>query len=79
MTPDKERYILVVQNEGTDGPPVIIRLRRLLKCMLRSFGIRVVSIRPETPPELPIASRNNPSTPVIEAVEPIANGPRKLL
>ena len=79
MPTDKERYVIVVQAEGTDGPPVIIRLRRLLECMLRSFGIRVVSIRPETPPELPTSPRNEPSTPAVDAVQPIANDPGKPL
>jgi len=49
----KDRFVLVVEAEGRDGPPVIIRLRKFLKCALRSFGIRCVSIRPETPPDPP--------------------------
>jgi len=49
----KERFIITVEAEGRDGPPVIIRLRKFLKCALRSFGIRCVNIRPETPPDPP--------------------------
>ena len=74
MPTEKERFIIVVQNEGTDGPPVIIRLRRLLKCMLRSFGIRVVSIRPEHPDPNAFA-RAEPSAKPVDGVEPIANDP----
>jgi len=48
MTPEPEKFVITVRAEGP-GPPVPIRLRRLLKTMLRAYGVRCVSIRPETP------------------------------
>lgn len=38
------RYILELRAEGP-GPEGIIRLRRLLKCALRAFGLRCVDVR----------------------------------
>lgn len=43
-TPDRRRYHVALQSEGK-GPPADIRLRRLLKAALRSFGLRVVDVR----------------------------------
>ena len=74
MKPAREAYVITVVPTG-DGPPVPQRLKRLLKVLLRGYGLRCTRIAPETPPELPIASRNNPSTPAVEAAEPIASGP----
>jgi hypothetical protein len=40
----EERYIVTMKPEGA-GPPGIIRLRRALKCLLRSFGLRAIDVR----------------------------------
>jgi len=71
----KERYILIVQNEGTDSPSIAIRLRKFLKCALRSFGIRCVSIRPERPPD-PDAFKPPPPGSMPVAVPPRPPVPR---
>jgi hypothetical protein len=42
------RYEITITPEGHDPAPVAIRLRRWLKAGLRSFGLRVLSVR-ETP------------------------------
>lgn len=41
------RVLLVVTDAGggPDRPPFPIRLRRAMKCLLRSFGVRCVVIR----------------------------------
>ena len=52
MTPEPEKFVITVRCEGP-GPPVPIRLRRLLKTMLRSYGVRCIRIAPERPPDPP--------------------------
>lgn len=49
-----DRYEIVVRAEGP-GPAAAIRLRRFLKCALRSFGLRCLGIRqiPQIPPTPP--------------------------
>jgi hypothetical protein len=42
--PPRDRWQVTLQAEGA-GPPVYVRLKRCLKNMLRSFGIRAVDIR----------------------------------
>jgi hypothetical protein len=43
--PDESRlFTLELRAEG-DGPPAVIRLRRLLKASLRNFGLRCVDVR----------------------------------
>lgn len=44
---DRPRVLLEVTDAGggPDIPPFTIRLRRALKCLLRSFGVRCVVIR----------------------------------
>ena len=43
----RERFRLVIQDAGDrNNVPVMPRLRRLLKAMLRGYGIRCVDIRP---------------------------------
>ncbi len=45
--PPRERFTLTIQNAGDhNNVPVAPRLRRLLKAMLRAYGIRCVDIRP---------------------------------
>lgn len=45
--PESPRVLLVVTDAGggPDAPPFMIRLRRALKCLMRSFGVRCVIIR----------------------------------
>ena len=44
---DRERFTLTIQDAEPRNPvPVAPRLRRLLKSMLRAYGIRCVDIRP---------------------------------
>jgi hypothetical protein len=52
-TPNAGKIIFSVdlRAEG-QGPPVEIRLRRFLKCALRSFGLRAVEVR-QTQPQTP--------------------------
>jgi len=52
MTPEPEKFVITVRAEGP-GPPVPQRLKRLLKVMLRAYGVRCVRIAPETPPDPP--------------------------
>lgn len=44
---DRPRVLLEVTDAGggPDAPPFMARLRRALKCLLRSFGVRCVVIR----------------------------------
>ena len=43
----RERFTLTIQDAGDrNSVPVAPRLRRLLKSMLRAYGIRCVDIRP---------------------------------
>lgn len=45
--PLREQFILKIQDAGDrNSVPVAPRLRRLLKSMLRAYGIRCVDIRP---------------------------------
>jgi hypothetical protein len=45
--PPRERFTLTIQDAGDrNSVPVAPRLRRLLKSMLRGYGIRCVDIRP---------------------------------
>ena len=45
--PDRERFSLTTQNAGDrHGIPIAPRLRRLLKVMLRGYGIRCITILP---------------------------------
>lgn len=46
--PNLEQVLLTLRAEGP-GPPPAIRLRRALKCLLRSFGLRCVSIEESRP------------------------------
>ncbi len=48
----RRRLILTLEDTGR-LVPLFIRVRRLLKLMLRSFGLRVVDVRFE-PPELEV-------------------------
>jgi hypothetical protein len=41
-------YLVALRAEG-DGPPPAVRLRRLLKCCLRAFGLRALRVE-EMPP-----------------------------
>jgi hypothetical protein len=44
--PDRARFELVIRDAGKPGDaPTINRLRRLLKSMLRAYGLRCVTIR----------------------------------
>lgn len=58
---DQPLFRLDLRAEG-DGPPVEIRVRRVLKNMLRSYGLRCVRAEmmadkpQETPPRLPDSS-----------------------
>lgn len=46
--PDRPRFVLLIEDAGGDRPaPVEVRLRRLLKAMLRWFGLRCVEVRPD--------------------------------
>jgi hypothetical protein len=45
MNAEPTEFVLRIRARPGDVP-TIIRLRRLLKCMLRSFGFVVESIRP---------------------------------
>ncbi len=45
-----EVWTLTLRAEG-DGPPVEIRVRRVLKWLLRSFGLRCVRVSEERQPE----------------------------
>ena len=48
----KQTVTLTLRNEpGHEYAPFAVRLRRLLKCMLRSYGLRCVSIGPSGPDE----------------------------
>ena len=78
MKPAREAYVITVVPTG-DGPPVPQRLKRLLKVLLRGYGLRCTRIAPETPPELPTSSRNNPSAKPVDATQTIASGPGKPL
>lgn len=41
--PEAEKFTIVIVSER--GPtPAVVRLRRLLKCLLRSFGFRCISV-----------------------------------
>lgn len=49
---DKPRFVITVEAlplEGTDGVnvPAEVRLRRLLKAMLRGYGLRCVRVSPD--------------------------------
>lgn len=39
-----ETYTLTFQAADNDSPPVDVRVRRLLKCALRSFGLKCVRL-----------------------------------
>jgi hypothetical protein len=45
--PDRERVLLILKAEG-EGPPLPIRLRRLLKSALRGHGLRCVWVSDAT-------------------------------
>jgi hypothetical protein len=55
--PDRDRFELVIQDAGKPGDaPTVARVRRLLKCMLRGYRLKCVSIRevkadPAGPPD----------------------------
>ena len=60
-TPEPFRVVMeLLPSRHGEGPP-INRLRRALKCLTRSFGIRCVSIGPEQPP-------TTPATPLVPEV-----------
>ncbi len=61
MTQPREIWTLDFRAEG-DGPPVEIRVRRLLKRALRSFGLRCVDYRLASPAATADAGR-----PIVEA------------
>lgn len=45
----KARFTITVEADGRGDPPVEIRLRRMLKASLRSYGLRCVAIAPQRP------------------------------
>jgi hypothetical protein len=51
-----ETWVLSFKAEGDGGPPVEIRVRRLLKRALRSFGLRCVDFRVAAPASEPAAA-----------------------
>jgi hypothetical protein len=44
MTERPQRYLITLAPVG-DGPPAEVRVRRALKCLLRSFGLRCTAVR----------------------------------
>lgn len=51
MKPERERITLTIQDAQPNNPvPLTPRLRRLLKVMLRGYGIRCVDMRPVPSP-----------------------------
>ena len=47
---NEQRYTLVLEATPRHHAPAIVRLRRLLKVALRTFGLRCVECRPLDPP-----------------------------
>ena len=58
--PDIETFEIVLRSEGHNNPPAIIRLRRLLKVALRGFGLRCVTIREMTLPQVQETEADDP-------------------
>ena len=46
-------YTVVLRPEGA-GPPPVMRLKRLLKCALRAFGLRAIAVSQEDGNTLPL-------------------------
>jgi hypothetical protein len=46
--PARPRILIEIRDEwpNADAGPFAVRVRRALKCILRSFGLRCLSIRP---------------------------------
>ena len=66
ILPDRQRFTITIQDAEPRNPvPLTPRLRRLLKTMLRGYGIRVTDMRPvpspasQTPPE-PVCRADSP-------------------
>lgn len=59
--PDVTRWILSFRAEG-DGPPVELRVRRLLKAALRCHGLRCVHVAEQVPQQAPGATQSRPRT-----------------
>ena len=55
-TPPTERFRLLVEIRSDRTCPAAVTLRRALKCLLRTFGIRCVSVV-ETPADGRLADR----------------------
>lgn len=59
---DRQRFTITIQDAEPRNPvPLAPRLRRLLKVMLRGYGIRCVDLRPvpsqASPPPEPVCRR----------------------
>jgi hypothetical protein len=61
MTHKPPEFLLSLRAEGA-GPPGIIRLRRALKCLLRSCGLRCVRVEILDGPEVAEGGEVPPET-----------------
>ncbi len=58
--PPRERFTLTIQDAEPRNPvPLTPRLRRLLKAMLRGYGIRCVDMRPAGSVTKPTGKKND--------------------
>jgi hypothetical protein len=49
---DTDVIILTIVTTGQHLVPYEVRLRRAMKCLLRSYGLRCIDIRPATSPTM---------------------------
>ena len=65
--PTRERFTLTIQDaEPRNSVPLTPRLRRLLKAMLRGYGIRCVDMRPAGSVTKPTGKKKNRGMTAVE-------------
>ena len=68
MPDQRTKYLLTLTDAAPNDPdagPIAIRLKRALKCLLRSFDLRCVRIEPCSPDAMPGASLGEQMTPPV--------------